>query len=74
MVAKGQGGWGRDGSGMWDLQMQTIICRIEKQQGPTVPHRDLYSFSVNHNGKEHDKEYACITESLGCPREINTAL
>ena len=34
----GQGGWkwGRDGQGVWDQQMQTIIYRIDKQQGPTV--------------------------------------
>ena len=32
--------WGeglkRDGLGVWDQQMQTIIYRMDKQQGPTV--------------------------------------
>ena len=33
---------------------------------------------INHNGKEHEKEYICIyiyiTESLCCTAEINTTL
>ena len=36
-------GWGRDGVGGWVKQMQTIIYRMDKQQGPTVQHRELYS-------------------------------
>ena len=32
----GEEGWGRDGLGVWDQQMQTIICRMGKQQSPTV--------------------------------------
>ena len=28
-------------------EMQTIICRIDKQQDPTVEHRELYSISCN---------------------------
>ena len=33
----GQGaGGGRDGLGVWDEQMQTIIFRMDKQQSPTV--------------------------------------
>ena len=36
-----QGGRGRDGLGAWDQQMQTIIQRMDKQQGPTVQHREL---------------------------------
>ena len=33
-----QGGrqWGRDRLGVWDLQIQTIIYRMDKRQGPTV--------------------------------------
>ena len=45
MVAKGEGGGGRAGVGVWDEQMQTIIYRVDKQQGPTVEHRELYSIS-----------------------------
>ena len=33
-------GSGRDGLGVWDQQMQTIIYRMDKQQGPTVNHRE----------------------------------
>ena len=29
-------GWERDGMGVWYQQMQTIIYRMNKQQGPTV--------------------------------------
>ena len=33
--------------GVQDQQMQTIIPRMDKQQGPTVKHRELYSISYN---------------------------
>ena len=33
--SQGGGGWGRDGLGVWDEQMQTSIYRADKQ-GPTV--------------------------------------
>ena len=36
MVAKGEGVLGRVGLGVWGQQMQTIIYRMDKQQGPTV--------------------------------------
>ena len=29
---------------------------------------------INHNGKEYEKVYICITESLCCTAEINTSL
>ena len=29
-------GVGREGLGVWDQQMQTIVCRVDRQQGPTV--------------------------------------
>ena len=40
-------GGGRDGLGVWDYQMQTIIYRMNKLQGPTVKHRELYSISCD---------------------------
>ena len=40
-------GWGRDGLGVWDQQMQTTIYRMDKQQGPNVQHRELYSVSCD---------------------------
>ena len=33
---QGGGGWGRDGLGVWDKQMQGIIYRMDEQQGPTA--------------------------------------
>ena len=36
LVAAKLWGEGRDGLGGWDSQMQIIICRKDKQQGPTV--------------------------------------
>ena len=30
---------------------------MDKQQGPTVLYRKLYSISISHYGKEYDKEY-----------------
>ena len=32
------GGWG---IGVWDQQIHTFIYKIDKQQGPTVQHREL---------------------------------
>ena len=40
-------GRGREGLGAWDQQMHTIIYRMDKQQGPTVQHRELYPKSCN---------------------------
>ena len=39
--------WGRDGLGVWDQQIQTIIYRMDKQQGPTAQDRELYSISCD---------------------------
>ena len=33
---------GRDKLGIWDSQIHTTIYKIDKQQGPTVRHRELY--------------------------------
>ena len=37
-----EGQLGRAGLGVWDQQMQTIIYRMDKQQGPIVQHWELY--------------------------------
>ena len=42
---QGGGGWERVVGGFGDQQMQTGIYRIDKQQGPTVQHRELCSIS-----------------------------
>ena len=41
------GQWRRDGLGVWDQQMQTITNRMDKQQGPTVQQRELYSMTCD---------------------------
>ena len=46
-------GWQRDGLGLWDWQMQTIIYRMDKEQGPTIAQGTKMQYPViNHNGKE----------------------
>ena len=37
----------RDKFGVWDQQIQTTIRKVDKQQGPTVQYRELYSISYN---------------------------
>ena len=44
---QGGGGWGRDGVGVSGQQMQTTIYKMDKQQGPTVQHREPYSVSCD---------------------------
>ena len=70
-----QGRGGKEGLRVWDQQMQTIIHRMDKQQGPTYSTGNDIQYPVrNHNGKEYDKEYPRITESPCCTAEINTTL
>ena len=47
MVTKGERGWGKDKLGVSDWQIQTTAYKIDKQQGPTLQHRELYSISCN---------------------------
>ena len=43
---KGKGkGWGRDKLGVWDYQIQITTYKIDKQEVPTVQHRELYTIS-----------------------------
>ena len=44
---QGGGGWERVGWGVWNQQMQTGVYRMDRQQGPTVQHRELYSISYH---------------------------
>ena len=51
---------GKDGNkpGVQDQQIQTTIYKIDKQQGPTVQHRNYVQYLViTYNGKEYEKEY-----------------
>ena len=47
MVTKGERVGERGKLGVWGLQIQTTIHKIDKQQGFTVKHRELYSISCN---------------------------
>ena len=47
MVTKGGSRWERDKLEVSDQQVQATIYKIDKQQGPTVLHRELYSVSYN---------------------------
>ena len=38
---------GRDKLGVWDEQIQTTIYKVDKKQGHTLQHRELYSISCN---------------------------
>ena len=40
-------GVGRDKLEVWDQQIQTTIHKIDRQQGSTIQHRELYSGSYN---------------------------
>ena len=42
-----EGWWWRDGLGVLILAMQTILCKIDRQQGPTIKQRELYSISFD---------------------------
>ena len=55
-------GMGERQTGVWDQQIQTITYRMDKQQGPTVQHRELYIQYpvINGNGKEYKKEYIYV--------------
>ena len=46
MVTKGEG-CGKYKLGARDLQTQTNIYKTDKQQGPTVYHRELYLISYS---------------------------
>ena len=36
------GGGGERGGGVWDWQMKSIMCEMDKQQSPAAEHRGLY--------------------------------
>ena len=40
-------GWGREGLGVWDQQMQSIIYRMNMQKGLTVQHTEPLSISCD---------------------------
>ena len=54
--------------------MQTVIYRMDKQQGPSVQHRDTKYSVVNHNRKHFKIMYTYVQQSLYCTAGTNTAL
>ena len=72
MVAKVEG-LGKEGLQAWGQQMQTSVCKTDKQQGPAVQHRQRQSISLRNHVKEHFlKMYICAyTKSLCCTAETN---
>ena len=56
-VPRERGTWGQ-WIGSWDQEMQTILYRIDKQQGPTNSTRNYIQYPVvNSNRKEYGKVY-----------------
>ena len=37
----------KDKLGVWDQWIHTTMCKTDKQQGPTIEHKELYSVSCN---------------------------
>ena len=74
----GQGGGGGRGGKEWEFGISIgKLLYIEWINNKVL----LYSTGnyiqylvTNHNEKEYEKEYTCITESLCCTSEINTTL
>ena len=61
----------RDKLGVWDLQPQTTIYKIDKQKGPTAQHRKPYSITCDTPIMDKNiKKCIYVTESLGCTAEI----
>ena len=53
-----RGGWGRDGLGDWDQEMQTIIYRMDNNKVLLYSTVNYIQYSVNKPyGKEYEKEY-----------------
>ena len=71
-------GRGRDKLGVRDWHIPAVIYEIDNQQGSTIEHRELYSiFSNKLYGEIIWKRMTvctCITESLCCTAETNSAL
>ena len=69
---QGNSGWKRDGLGVWDQQIQTIIYRMDKGQVLLYSIGNYIQYPVtNHNEKEYEK-YAYMTESFCSRAESNT--
>ena len=75
LVAKEEKRHEGDGLRVCDYQMQTSVYRINKQQGPTVQHREIYSISCDKpEWKKYEKECIYIYKFLCCTEETNITL
>ena len=75
MATQGEKGWGRERLGIWN-NICKLMYKINKQQGPTIVHKELYLISFNKPIKENNMKaiYICITESLCCIPGTNKTL
>ena len=78
VVAKGEEIGGRM-NGRFGLADVRFIYRMDKQQGPTVQHRELHSISYNKHYIQycvinHNKDVYMYTESLHCMAGVDTKL
>ena len=61
--------------GFGDWHKFTILYGMDGQLGPAASHRESTQYSViTYMGKESQKGYVYITESLCCTEEIITTL
>ena len=83
VVAKGEGGWGRDGLGVWVNRCKLLYIEWINNKVLLYSTGNYIQYTViTHNGKEYEKEYILIyvyiyiykTESLCCAAEICTRL
>ena len=64
-----------DGLAAWDRKIQTIIYRTDKQKVLRYSTGNYIQYPlINHNGKEHEKDYICITQSLCHTAEIKHSI
>ena len=63
--------WGKDRE--FGINRYKLLHIEWINKGPTVQHRELYSESCDHNGREYEKEHICAEPSY-CMAEINTTL
>ena len=68
----------RDGLGVWDCHVYTMLYAMTGQQGPTVEHRELYPIFCDHLDGERNWRRTgvctCVTASLCCTAEMNTTI
>ena len=73
VVAKGEGGEGGKDSEFGISRCKLLyIGWINNKVLPYSTGNYIPYPAINHTGKEHKKEYICISESLCCTAEINT--